>query len=135
MNLVDLYNNKISIYYAEELIERSLLSISLNRLRNNIHSVVISLSNSKNGQKAKEFLTSRLAILVSNGSVNKITIRKRTGRMVREYVLIKPLVSKSSEKGKDTFIFFKPDEEEEITVSFIARSVQINTKNSREDKL
>lgn len=125
MELVKLYNEKMSVYEAEKLIERSLVSISVNKLRPNFHSIVLTLSDSRDALKAGEFLVLQLNDLVRRNLVHRLQIRTREGYLSRRtttYTLIKPFVSKSSEAGKDTFIYYEPDKST-TTIKIVARDV------------
>ena len=135
MELVKLYNEKIEIYEVEKLIERSLFSLSVNKLRTNFYSIIITLNDSMEAIKAGEFLVLKLNDLVSRGLVHRLQLKTREGYYTKRdvtYTLIKPYVSKSSEAGKDTFIYYEPDKST-TTVKLVATNVHKKV-HTREEK-
>jgi hypothetical protein len=126
MELVQLYNQKLSVYHIEKLIERSLVSVTSNKLRPNFYSVVLTLNDSLEALEAGKYLVTELNEMVSRNLVHRLQIKARDGyyhsRRSITYTLIKPFVSKSSEAGKDTFIYYEPDKST-TTIKLVATSV------------
>lgn len=119
MELVQLYN-KQSIYRIEELIQHSFISMSSNRV-SSFYSIVLKLSNTETGREAEQYLETKLNSLVDREVVKELRIYSPI--LNTTYILIKPLISKSSEMGKDTFQYYEPDECT-ITITLLAKTVQ-----------
>jgi len=125
MELVQLYNQKHSVYHIEELIERNLVSIAVNKVRSGFFSIVLTLNDSMDAMKAGKFLVLELNDLVSKKLVHHLRVQSKShpySKRKTTYTLIKPFVSKSSEAGKDTFIYYEPDKSTTI-VKLVATGV------------
>ena len=125
MELVQLYNQKYSVYHIEKLIERSLVSITTNKLRPGFFSIVLTLNDSMDALRAGKFLVTELNELVAKKFVHQLRVQSKShpySKRKTTYTLIKPFVSKSSEAGKDTFIYYEPDKSTTI-IKLVATGV------------
>lgn len=119
MELVQLYNRQ-SIYRIEKLIQRSFISMSSNKV-SGFYSVVLRLSHTETGREVKQYLETKLNSLVDREVVKELRITSPI--LNTTHILIKPLISKSSEMGKDTFKYYEPDECT-INIKLLAKTVQ-----------
>lgn len=125
MELVQLYNQKHSVHHIEELIERNLVSITVDKVRSRFFSIVLTLNDSMDAMRAGKFLVLELNDLVSKKLVHHLRVQSKShpySKRKTTYTLIKPFVSKSSEAGKDTFIYYEPDKST-TTVKLVATGV------------
>ena len=135
MNLVELYNQRITVKDVEEWFSRNLIAISSNKLRG-FHSIVIEVSRNKETEKLMDFIEKDLNRLVERGSIQELRVTRKISSyisrniFIEQYILTRPFYSKSDEAGKDTFKYFEPDKST-ITIKLIAQTVYKEISKTR----
>ena len=135
MNLVELYNQRVTVKDVEEWISRNLIAISSNKLRG-FHSIVIEVSRNKETEKLMEFIEKDLNRLVKHGSIQELQVTRKVSSYVsrntftEQYILARPFYSKSDEAEKDTFKYFEPDKST-ITIKLIVQTVYKEISKTR----
>jgi len=97
MNLVELYNQRITVKDVEEWFSRNLIAISSNKLRG-FHSIVIEVSRNKETEKLMDFIEKDLNRLVERGSIQELRVTRNI--FIEQYILTRPFYLKSYEAGK-----------------------------------